>query len=146
MPFPTKQIKMVLKLIISLSIHVKTYDLLGLVLPTRIIGNLLFIKSLQKIKKEQQGKLFSFMLARNRSRGSCYVMWGHMPWVQDTFIDVFFIEQDRWLTRWVPGIRDGTGPRTQRVRGWEAIAIIRESGAQSCEMSNLLHGEKSLHS
>ena len=50
----SKQMKMVLTLRISLSIHAKTYDPLGLVLPTRMIGNLLFRKSLQTIKKEQK--------------------------------------------------------------------------------------------
>ena len=46
-----------LMLRISLSIHAKTSDPQGLVLPTRMIGNLLFRKSLQTIKKEQKGKI-----------------------------------------------------------------------------------------
>ena len=53
----SKEMKLVLTLRISLSIHAKTYDLLGLVLPTRIIGNLLFRKYLQTIKNEQKGKI-----------------------------------------------------------------------------------------
>ena len=42
---------------ICLSVHAKTYDPLGLVLPTRMIGNLLFRESLQLLKKERQGKI-----------------------------------------------------------------------------------------
>ena len=50
----SKEMKLVLTLRISLLIHAKTYDLLDLVLPTRMIGNLLFRISLQIIKKEQK--------------------------------------------------------------------------------------------
>ena len=50
------EVKPVLTLRIGLSFHAKTYDPLGLVLPTRMIGNLLFRKSLQIIKMEQKGK------------------------------------------------------------------------------------------
>ena len=49
--------KPVLTLRIGLSFHAKTYDPLGLVLPTRMIGNLLFRKSLQLLKKEQKGRI-----------------------------------------------------------------------------------------
>ena len=52
----SKEIKPVLTLRISLSIHAKTYDPLGLVLPTRMMGNLLFRNTLQLLKKEQKGK------------------------------------------------------------------------------------------
>ena len=51
----SKEMKWVLTLRIYLSIHAKMYDLLGLVQPTTMIGNLLFRKSLQTIKKEQKG-------------------------------------------------------------------------------------------
>ena len=52
-----REIKPKLTLRICLSFHAKTHDPLGLVLPTRMIGNLLFRKSLQKVKKEQKGKI-----------------------------------------------------------------------------------------
>ena len=40
-----------------LSLHAKTYDPLGLVLPTRMFGNILFRETLQLMKKERQGKI-----------------------------------------------------------------------------------------
>ena len=52
-----KPIKPVLTLRIGLAFHAKAYDPLGLVLPTRMIGNLLFRNSLQILKKEQKGKI-----------------------------------------------------------------------------------------
>ena len=52
-----RSVKPVLTLRIGLSFHAKAYDPLGLVLPTRMIGNLLFRKSLQLLKKEQKGKI-----------------------------------------------------------------------------------------
>ena len=52
-----RSVKPVLTLRIGLSFHAKTYDPLGLVLPTRMIGNLLFRKSLQLLKKEQKGRI-----------------------------------------------------------------------------------------
>ena len=52
-----RDVRPVLTLRISLSFHAKTYDPLGLVLPTRMIGNILFRKSLQILKKEQKGKI-----------------------------------------------------------------------------------------
>ena len=39
-----------------LSLHAKPFDALGFVLPTRIIGNLLFRTTLQTMKKESKGK------------------------------------------------------------------------------------------
>ena len=50
-------VKPVLTLRICLSFHAKTYDPLGLVLPTRMIGNILFRSTLQILKKEQKGKI-----------------------------------------------------------------------------------------
>ena len=50
-------IKPHLTLRICLSLHAKAYDPLGLVLPVRMIGNLLFRKTLQALKKERQGKI-----------------------------------------------------------------------------------------
>ena len=52
-----RSVKPVLTLRIGLSFHAKAYDPLGLVLPTRMIGSLLFRKSLQLLKKEQKGKI-----------------------------------------------------------------------------------------
>ena len=40
-----------------LSIHAKTYDPLGLILPTKMVGNLLFRETLQKMKREKKGKI-----------------------------------------------------------------------------------------
>ena len=52
-----RPVKPVLTLRIGLSFHAKAYDPLGLVLPTRMIGNLLFRNSLQTLKKDQKGKI-----------------------------------------------------------------------------------------
>ena len=41
----------------SLSFHAKVFDPLGLVLPTRMIGMLLFRTSLQELKKELKGRI-----------------------------------------------------------------------------------------
>ena len=41
----------------SLSFHAKVFDPLGLVLPTRLIGMLLFRTSLQEMKKELKGRI-----------------------------------------------------------------------------------------
>ena len=40
-----------------LSLHAKTYDPLGLILPTRMFGNLLFRETLQNMKKYRKGKI-----------------------------------------------------------------------------------------
>ena len=37
-----------------LSLHAKTFDPLGLVLPTRMIGNILFREALQMLKKDRK--------------------------------------------------------------------------------------------
>ena len=52
-----RPVKPVLTLRIGLSFHANAYDPLGLVLPTRMIGNLLFRNSLQTLKKDQKGKI-----------------------------------------------------------------------------------------
>ena len=51
------QIKPALTLRIGLSLHAKAYDPLGLVLPTRMIGNILFRKSLQRLRRKKKGKV-----------------------------------------------------------------------------------------
>ena len=53
----TIQIKPHLTLRVCLSLHAKAHDPLGLVLPTRMIGNLLFRATLQALKKERKGKI-----------------------------------------------------------------------------------------
>ena len=53
----TIQVKPCLTLRVCLSLHAKAHDPLGLVLPTRMIGNLLFRKTLQVLKKERKGKI-----------------------------------------------------------------------------------------
>ena len=53
----TIQIRPRLTLRVCLSLHAKAHDPLGLVLPTRMIGNLLFRKTLQILKKERKGKI-----------------------------------------------------------------------------------------
>ena len=50
-------IKPALTLRSCLSLHAKTYDPLGLFLPVKMVGNLLFRKTLQTLKKERQGKI-----------------------------------------------------------------------------------------
>ena len=40
-----------------LSLHAKAYDPLGLVLPTKMVGSLLFRKTLQEMKRERKGKI-----------------------------------------------------------------------------------------
>ena len=52
-----RTLKMKLTIRIALSFHAKTHDPIGLVLPTRMIGALLFRVSLQLIKKEVKGKI-----------------------------------------------------------------------------------------
>ena len=49
--------KLKLNLRICLSFHSKPYDPLGFVLPTRMVGNILFRKTIQSLKKERQGKI-----------------------------------------------------------------------------------------
>ena len=51
------EIKQHLTLRICLSLHALSYDPLGFVLPTRMIGQLLFRDSLQDLKKDRQGKI-----------------------------------------------------------------------------------------
>ena len=53
----TIQIKPHLTLRICLSLHAKPYDPLGYILPTKVIGNLLFRETLQTLKKERQGHI-----------------------------------------------------------------------------------------
>ena len=43
-----------------LSVHAKCYDPLGLVLPVKMVGNLLFRETLQRMKLESRGKMFYF--------------------------------------------------------------------------------------
>ena len=50
-------IKPKLTLRTCLSFHSRPYDPLGLVLPTRMIGNILFRKTIHTLKKERQGKI-----------------------------------------------------------------------------------------
>ena len=52
-----KSVALKLTLRIALSLHAKTHDPIGLVLPTRMIGALLFRESLQLIKKGVKGKI-----------------------------------------------------------------------------------------
>ena len=52
-----KTLKPKLTIRISLSFHAKVFDPLGLVLPTRLIGMLLFRSSLQELKKELKGRI-----------------------------------------------------------------------------------------
>ena len=54
---PAKMVKPKLTLQICLHFHAKIYDPLGLVMPTKMIGNLLFRSSLQFIKKEEKGRI-----------------------------------------------------------------------------------------
>ena len=42
---------------VCLSLHSKPFDALGFILPTRVIGNLLFRSTLQLMKKERKGKI-----------------------------------------------------------------------------------------
>ena len=58
------QIKPHLTLRICLSLHAKAHDPLGLVLPTRMIGSLLFRNTLQQLKKDRQGKFLGMNLLR----------------------------------------------------------------------------------
>ena len=51
------EIKPHLSLRICLSLHAKAYDPLGMVLPTRMFGSLLFRSTLQDLKKIRQGKI-----------------------------------------------------------------------------------------
>ena len=51
------EVKLKLTLRIALRFHMKTFDPLGLVMPTKMIGNLLFRSSLQIIKKEEKGRI-----------------------------------------------------------------------------------------
>ena len=55
--FDRIQVKPHLTLRICLSLHAKAYDPLGFVLPTRMIGSLLFRETLQVMKKERKGKI-----------------------------------------------------------------------------------------
>ena len=52
---PSVTIKPHLNIRIALSIHMKPYDPLGLVLPTRMIGMLLLRETMQKLKKQIKG-------------------------------------------------------------------------------------------
>mgnify|MGYP001252342840 CR=1 FL=1 len=52
-----REIKPRLTLRICLRFHMKIFDPLGLVMPTKMIGNLLFRISLQVIKKEGKGRI-----------------------------------------------------------------------------------------
>ena len=56
-PLDLLQVKPVLTIRACLSFHAKAYDPLGFVLPTRMIGNLLFRITLQRIKKERKGRI-----------------------------------------------------------------------------------------
>jgi len=51
------EVKQHLTLRICLSLHAMSYDPLGFVLPTRMIGQLLFRESLQDLKKKRKGKI-----------------------------------------------------------------------------------------
>ena len=51
------EIKQHLTLRICLSLHALSYDPLGFVLPTRMVGQLLFRDSLQDLKKDRRGKI-----------------------------------------------------------------------------------------
>ena len=52
-----REVKPRLTLRICLRFHMKIFDPLGLVMPTKMIGNLLFRFSLQVIKKEEKGRI-----------------------------------------------------------------------------------------
>ena len=52
-----REIKPKLTLRICLKFHMKIFDPLGLVMPTKMIGNLLFRITLQAIKKEGKGRI-----------------------------------------------------------------------------------------
>ena len=56
-PLSNISIKPHLTLRACLSLHAKPFDPLGLVLPTRVIGNILFRVTLQIIKKDKKGKI-----------------------------------------------------------------------------------------
>ena len=46
-----------LTLRVCLSLHSRPFDALGFILPTRMIGNILFRNTLQLMKKEKKGKI-----------------------------------------------------------------------------------------
>ena len=55
LPFPSVTIKPQLNVRVALALHMKPYDPLGLILPIRMVGNLLLRETIQTMKKELKG-------------------------------------------------------------------------------------------
>ena len=56
-PTKTVSVKPHMSLRICLSLHARPYDPLGWILPTRMVGNLLFCETLQFLKQDKKGSI-----------------------------------------------------------------------------------------